>query len=94
MPACLPGSRKRWLPTAMRSSPASSRISTTPTCSWGSVAANQAAGLRTAKLIKEARLQVVKDGPHCITGTQAEVFNAGLLSLLGEKAGKSQTETA
>jgi non-heme chloroperoxidase len=28
-----------------------------------------AAGLRTAKLIKGARLLVVKDGPHCITWT-------------------------
>jgi len=28
------GSRKRWSPTAMRSSPSSSRISTTPTFSW------------------------------------------------------------
>ena len=31
-----------------------------------------ASGLRTAKLIKGARLSVVKDGPHCITWTHAE----------------------
>src|ERR1700722_20271587 len=30
-----------------------------------------ATGLRTAKLIKGARLLVVKDGPHCITWTHA-----------------------
>ena len=126
---------------------ASSRISTTPTCSWGSVSANKpsrpagtsaasasataslacvatwhedfredlaridvptlvihgdadrilpitAAGLRTAKLIKGARLLVVKDGPHCVTWTHAEEVNAELLSFLGEKAGKSQSQSA
>jgi non-heme chloroperoxidase len=44
-----------------------------------------AAGLRTAKLIKGARLMVVKGGPHCITWTHAEEVTAGLLSFLGEK---------
>ena len=44
-----------------------------------------AAGLRTAKLIKGARLVVVKGGPHCITWTQAEEVTAVLLSFLGEK---------
>src|ERR1700724_2902892 len=53
-----------------------------------------AAGPRTAKLIKGARLSVVKDGPHCITWTHAEEVNAELLSFLGGKAGKSQTEAA
>jgi pimeloyl-ACP methyl ester carboxylesterase len=53
-----------------------------------------AAGLRTAKLIKGARLLVVKDGPHCIPWTHAEEVNAELLSFLGGKAGKSQTEAA
>src|SRR6202171_759046 len=48
-----------------------------------------AAGQRTAKLIKGARLLVVKDGPHCIPWTHAEEVNAELLSFLGEKAGKS-----
>jgi hypothetical protein len=46
-------------------------------------------GLRTAKLIKGARLLVVKDGPHCILWTHAEEVNAELLSFLGGKAGKS-----
>ena len=43
-----------------------------------------AAGLRTAKLIKGARLVVVKGGPHCITWTHAEEVTAELLSFLGE----------
>jgi non-heme chloroperoxidase len=53
-----------------------------------------AAGLRTAKLIKGARLLVVKDGPHCIPWTHAEEVNAELLSFLGGKAGKSQSRSA
>jgi non-heme chloroperoxidase len=51
-------------------------------------------GLRTAKLIKGARQLVVKDGPHCIPWTHAEEVNAGLLSFLGEKTGKSQKDAA
>ena len=47
-----------------------------------------AAGLRTAKLIKGARLLVVKGGPHCVLWTHAEEVNAELLSFLGGKAGK------
>jgi non-heme chloroperoxidase len=45
-----------------------------------------AAGARTAKMIKGARLHVVKGGPHCVTWTHAEDVNAELLSFLGEKA--------
>src|ERR1700681_1739453 len=52
-----------------------------------------AAGLRTAKLIKGARLLIVKDGPHCIPWTHAEEVNAELLNFLGEKAGKSQRQS-
>jgi non-heme chloroperoxidase len=43
-----------------------------------------ASGLRTAKLIKGARLVVVKDGPHCITWTHAEQVNAELLEFLSK----------
>jgi len=43
-----------------------------------------ASGLRTAKLIKGARLLVVKDGPHCITWTHADQVNGGLLEFLGK----------
>ena len=45
-----------------------------------------ASGLRTAKLIKGARLSVLKDGPHCITWTHAEEVNAELASFLGKGA--------
>jgi pimeloyl-ACP methyl ester carboxylesterase len=41
-----------------------------------------AAGARTAKLVKGARLHVVKDGPHCVTWTHAEEVNRELLSFL------------
>jgi non-heme chloroperoxidase len=45
-----------------------------------------ASGARTAKLIKGARLFVVKDGPHCITWTHAEEVNAELVNFLGKAA--------
>jgi non-heme chloroperoxidase len=45
-----------------------------------------ASGLRTAKLIKGARLVVVKDGPHCITWTHAEEVNSELTNFLGKGA--------
>ena len=53
-----------------------------------------AAGQRTAKLIKGARLSVVKGGPHAITWTHAEEVNAELLSFLGEKGVKAEREVA
>jgi len=53
-----------------------------------------AAGLRSAKLIKWARLLVVKDGPHCVPWTHSDEVNAELLGFLGKKAGKSHTEAA
>ena len=43
-----------------------------------------ASGLRTAKLIKGARLVVVKDGPHCITWTHADEVNGELVNFLGK----------
>ena len=49
-----------------------------------------AAGQRTAKLIKGARLYVVKGGPHCILWTHADEVNAEVLRFLGEKAVKSK----
>jgi len=45
-----------------------------------------ASGHRTAKLIKGARLSVIKDGPHCITWTHAEEVNAELVNFLGKAA--------
>jgi non-heme chloroperoxidase len=47
-----------------------------------------ASGLRTAKLIKGARLLVVKDGPHCITWTHADEVNSELVDFLGKWAAK------
>jgi non-heme chloroperoxidase len=53
-----------------------------------------ASGLRTANLIKGARLVVVKDGPHCITWTHADEVNPELLEFLGQKLSKSQQQVA
>jgi non-heme chloroperoxidase len=47
-----------------------------------------ASGLRTAKLIKGARLLVVKDGPHCITWTHADQVNPELVNFLGKGVAK------
>jgi pimeloyl-ACP methyl ester carboxylesterase len=47
-----------------------------------------ASGLRTAKIVKGARLHVVKDGPHCVTWTHADEVNRELVNFLGETAGK------
>src|ERR1022692_2069486 len=44
-----------------------------------------ASGLRTAKLIKGARLLVVKDGPHCVTWTHADEVNSELVKFLGNR---------
>ena len=43
-----------------------------------------AAGARTGKLIKGARMVVVKDGPHCITWTHADEVNTELVKFLGK----------
>ena len=48
-----------------------------------------ASGARTAKLIKGARLAVVKDGPHCITWTHADEVNRELADFLGKGVAKS-----
>src|SRR6202167_1476231 len=45
-----------------------------------------AAGARTGKLIKGARMVVVKDGPHCISWTHADEVNAELVKFLGKAA--------
>jgi non-heme chloroperoxidase len=47
-----------------------------------------ASGLPTSKLIKGARLFVVKDGPHCVTWTHADQVNAELVNFLAERIGK------
>lgn len=53
-----------------------------------------ASGLRTAKRIPNARLLVIKDGPHCITWTHADEVNAALVSFLGEGTGKRAVAAA
>jgi non-heme chloroperoxidase len=45
-----------------------------------------AAGARTGKLIKGARMVVVKDGPHCISWTHADEVNTELVKFLGKAA--------
>lgn len=45
-------------------------------------------GERTAKLIKDARLYVVKDGPHAVTWTHADEVNSELVNFLGKGAAK------
>jgi non-heme chloroperoxidase len=47
-----------------------------------------ASGLRTGKLIKEATLVAVKDGPHCIPWTHADEVNRELLDFLGKNVAK------
>jgi non-heme chloroperoxidase len=49
-----------------------------------------AAGARTAKLVKGARLVVVKDGPHAINWTHADEVNPELVNFLA----KGQAERA
>jgi non-heme chloroperoxidase len=53
-----------------------------------------ATGLRTAKLIKGARLRVVKGGPHCITWTHVDEVNSELLDFLEHEGGKSDERVA
>jgi non-heme chloroperoxidase len=52
-----------------------------------------ASGLRTAKLIKGARMVVVEGGPHAINWTHADKVNPELLDFLGqEKSAQKLTE--
>jgi len=53
-----------------------------------------ASGQRTSKLIKGARLVVIKGGPHCITWTHAEEVNAALMSFLDQPTPKGKREVA
>jgi non-heme chloroperoxidase len=48
-----------------------------------------AAGNRTAKLIKGARLHVVSGGPHNVAWTHSEEVNSELINFLGKGAAKS-----
>jgi non-heme chloroperoxidase len=53
-----------------------------------------AAGLRTAKLVKGARLAVIKDGPHAVSWTHADEVNAELVSFLAKPAAKQRAASA
>jgi non-heme chloroperoxidase len=46
----------------------------------------QAAGARTAKAVKGARLVTIKDGPHAVAWTHAEEVNAELANFLSKAA--------
>lgn len=48
----------------------------------------KAAGEKTAKLVKGARLVTIKDGPHAVNWTHAEEVNTELVSFLGKGATK------
>jgi non-heme chloroperoxidase len=52
-----------------------------------------AAGQKTAKLIKGARLVTIKDGPHAVTWTHADEVNAELVNFLGKGAAKHAAST-
>ena len=48
----------------------------------------QAAGMRTAKLVKGAKLVAIKDGPHAVNWTHADDVNAELANFLGKASVK------
>jgi len=47
-----------------------------------------ASGQSTATLVKDARLVVIKDGPHAVNWTHADEVNAELVNFLGKSATK------
>ena len=53
-----------------------------------------AAGAKTAKLVKGARLATIKDGPHAVNWTHAEEVNTELVSFLGKGAAKRAAATS
>jgi non-heme chloroperoxidase len=53
-----------------------------------------ASGQKTAKLVKGARLVVIKDGPHAINWTHADEVNAELLNFLGKGGATRAASTA
>ena len=56
-------------------------------CKASSMKRRNVLSVLAAKLIKGARLLVVKDGPHCITWTHADEVNRELVNFLGEGIG-------
>jgi non-heme chloroperoxidase len=53
-----------------------------------------AAGQKTAKLVKGARLVVIKDGPHAVNWTHAEEVSAELVSFLGKGTAQRAASSA
>ena len=53
-----------------------------------------AAGQKTAKLVKDARLVTIKDGPHAVNWTHADEVNAELVNFLGKGAAKKAASTS
>ena len=53
-----------------------------------------AAGRRTASMVKGARLVAIKDGPHAVNWTHAAEVNAELVSFLGSAKGFSSARPA
>jgi len=54
----------------------------------------KAPGERTAKLVKDARLVAIKDGPHAVSWTHAEEVNVELVNFLGKGAAKRAASTS
>ena len=54
----------------------------------------KASGERTAKLVKDARLVAIKDGPHAVSWTHAEEVNVELVNFLGKGAAKRAASTS
>lgn len=54
----------------------------------------KAAGEKTAKLVKGARLVTIKDGPHAVNWTHADEVNAELVSFLAKGVGKGAAKRA
>jgi non-heme chloroperoxidase len=52
-----------------------------------------ASGERTAKMIKNARLHVIKEGPHAVAWTHAEELNSELVSFLGKSVRQAASAT-
>ena len=53
-----------------------------------------ASGERTAKLVRGARLHVVKEGPHAVAWTHAEEVNSELVNFLAKGVGKQAASAA
>jgi non-heme chloroperoxidase len=53
-----------------------------------------AAGQKTAKLVKGARLVTIKDGPHAVNWTHADDVNAELVNFLGKRAATKAASTS